>query len=120
MLCARMAERKDAGPLDALVVPLGGGLLSGCVIAARAFNPGCTIFGDEPEAQCEVNNRGRTFQGWGQIKTYNGARHQRLAPGLSNFARQKPRVPKTVAQQQNLRRPKTRENRNKFAQTCDR
>jgi threo-3-hydroxy-L-aspartate ammonia-lyase len=51
MLCARMAERKDAGPLDALVVPLGGGLLSGCVIASRAFNPGCTIIGDEPEAQ---------------------------------------------------------------------
>jgi threonine dehydratase len=47
-----MAERKDAGPLDALVVPLGGGgLLSGCAIAARAFNPGCTIIGVEPEAQ---------------------------------------------------------------------
>ena len=37
--------------LDVLLVPLGGGgLLSGCAIAARAFNPKCTIIGVEPEA----------------------------------------------------------------------
>jgi threo-3-hydroxy-L-aspartate ammonia-lyase len=37
---------EDAGPLDVLLVPLGGGgLLSGCAIAARAFNPACTIVG---------------------------------------------------------------------------
>jgi threonine dehydratase len=42
---------EDAGPLDALVVPLGGGgLLSGCAVAARAFNPDCLIVGVEPEA----------------------------------------------------------------------
>jgi threonine dehydratase len=41
---------EDAGPLDVLLVPLGaGGLLSGCAIAARAFNPAC-IVGVEPEA----------------------------------------------------------------------
>jgi threonine dehydratase len=42
---------EDAGPLDAIVVPLGGGgLLSGCAVAARAFNPHCLIVGVEPEA----------------------------------------------------------------------
>jgi threo-3-hydroxy-L-aspartate ammonia-lyase len=42
---------EEAGPLDALVVPLGGGgLLSGCAIAARALNPECKIIGVEPEA----------------------------------------------------------------------
>ncbi len=42
---------EDAGTLDVLLVPLGGGgLLSGCAIAARAFNSKCTIVGVEPEA----------------------------------------------------------------------
>ena len=41
---------EDAGPLDVLLVPLGGGgLLSGCATAARAFNPKCMIVGVEPE-----------------------------------------------------------------------
>jgi len=40
-----------AGPLDFLLVPLGGGgLLSGCATAAKAMNPECRIFGVEPEA----------------------------------------------------------------------
>ncbi|MGC1547248.1 MAG: threo-3-hydroxy-L-aspartate ammonia-lyase [Rhodanobacter sp.] len=42
---------EDAGRLDVLVVPLGGGgLLSGSATAARAFNPDCKIIGVEPEA----------------------------------------------------------------------
>ena len=42
---------EDAGPIDLLVVPLGGGgLLSGCATAARALNPACRIVGVEPEA----------------------------------------------------------------------
>ncbi|MDR0275234.1 MAG: threo-3-hydroxy-L-aspartate ammonia-lyase [Burkholderiaceae bacterium] len=42
---------QDAGPLDALFVPLGGGgLLSGCALAARALVPECKIFGVEPQA----------------------------------------------------------------------
>jgi threonine dehydratase len=42
---------EDAGPLDALLVPLGGGgLLSGCALAARALAPDCMIYGVEPEA----------------------------------------------------------------------
>ncbi len=42
---------EDAGRLDVLVVCLGGGgLLSGCAVAARALNPDITIIGVEPEA----------------------------------------------------------------------
>ncbi len=42
---------EDVGPLDVLVVPLGGGgLLSGCAVAARELSPGCRVIGVEPEA----------------------------------------------------------------------
>jgi threonine dehydratase len=41
----------EIGSLDALVVPLGGGgLLSGCALAARHMAAGCRVFGVEPEA----------------------------------------------------------------------
>ncbi len=40
----------ETGPLDALVVCLGGGgLLAGCATAAAALSPGVRIFGVEPE-----------------------------------------------------------------------
>lgn len=42
---------EEAGPLDVLLVPLGGGgLLSGSAVAARRLSPGCRIVGVEPEA----------------------------------------------------------------------
>jgi threonine dehydratase len=42
---------EDAGPLDALFVPLGGGgLLAGSALATRALSPHCKIYGVEPEA----------------------------------------------------------------------
>ena len=42
---------EDAGKLDVLVVPLGGGgLLSGCAVAMRAMNGRAKIIGVEPEA----------------------------------------------------------------------
>ncbi len=40
----------QAGRLDMLLVPCGGGgLLSGCAIAAKGMNPDCTVIGVEPE-----------------------------------------------------------------------
>ncbi len=40
----------DAGRLDALITPVGGGgLLSGCAVIAKAMNPAIRIFGAEPE-----------------------------------------------------------------------
>jgi threonine dehydratase len=42
---------EDAGPLDYLLVPCGGGgLLSGCAIAAKHLSPGCRVIGVEPAA----------------------------------------------------------------------
>ncbi len=41
----------DTGTLDLLLVCCGGGgLLSGCALAARALAPGCRVVGVEPEA----------------------------------------------------------------------
>ncbi len=41
---------EDSGPLDMLLVPCGGGgLLSGCAIAARGCAPSCRVIGIEPE-----------------------------------------------------------------------
>ena len=41
----------ETGPLDALYIPTGGGgLLSGCALAARALAPACKVYGVEPEA----------------------------------------------------------------------
>ncbi|WP_315383190.1 threo-3-hydroxy-L-aspartate ammonia-lyase [Microvirgula aerodenitrificans] len=42
---------EQAGELDLLLVCLGGGgLLSGCAVAAKAMNPACKVIGVEPEA----------------------------------------------------------------------
>ena len=42
---------EDAGALDYLFVPCGGGgLISGCSIAAAALSPDCKVIGVEPEA----------------------------------------------------------------------
>ncbi len=47
---AAMELINNCGPLDALLVPCGGGgLLSGCALSARALSPGCRIIGVEPE-----------------------------------------------------------------------
>jgi len=41
---------EQIGRLDMLLVPCGGGgLLSGCAMAAKGMNPGCTVIGVEPE-----------------------------------------------------------------------
>ena len=42
---------EDTGPLDILMVPCGGGgLLSGCSIAAKQLSPDCRVIGVEPAA----------------------------------------------------------------------
>jgi threonine dehydratase len=42
---------EDAGPFDVLMVPCGGGgLLSGCSIAAKHLSPKCKVIGVEPAA----------------------------------------------------------------------
>ena len=51
---------EEAGRLDVLLVPCGGGgLLAGSALAARAMSPGCRVIGVEPEAGDDAT---RSFQ----------------------------------------------------------
>lgn len=48
---AALELMQDVGPLDDLVVCVGGGgLISGCAVAAHAMSPGIRVWGVEPEA----------------------------------------------------------------------
>ena len=52
---------EEVGPLDVLLVPCGGGgLLSGCGIAARALAPDCRVVGVEPEKADDATRSFRT------------------------------------------------------------
>jgi threonine dehydratase len=52
---------EQAGALDFLFVPCGGGgLISGCGIAAGALSPGCKVVGVEPEAGDDATRSFRT------------------------------------------------------------
>ena len=56
---------EDAGPLDYLFVPCGGGgLISGCALAAAALSPGCKVIGVEPAAGDDATRsfRSKTLQ----------------------------------------------------------
>ena len=55
VICGQGTAAKDlfeeTGPLDVLLVPLGGGgLLAGSALAAATLAPGCKVIGVEPEA----------------------------------------------------------------------
>ncbi len=57
---------EDAGGLDILLAPLGGGgLLAGSALAARSLAPGCRVIGVEPEA----GNDGQRSMSSGEIVT---------------------------------------------------
>jgi len=78
---------EDAGPMDVLLVPCGGGgLISGCAIAARALAPRCRVIGVEPAAGDDVT---RSFREKRIVKIdppdtiADGARTQ--APGDITF-----------------------------------
>lgn len=52
---------EEVGPLDILLVCTGGGgLLSGCAVAAHHWSPGCRVFGVEPEAGNDVQQAFRS------------------------------------------------------------
>jgi len=75
---------EDVGPLDKLLVPLGGGgLLSGSALAARMRCPSCDVIGVEPEAG---DDGARSFRS-GRLERVeepktiaDGARTQSLGP----------------------------------------
>ncbi|RMG90500.1 MAG: pyridoxal-phosphate dependent enzyme [Chloroflexi bacterium] len=50
----------EVGPLDTLFVPVGGGgLISGCALAAAAASPGCRVVGVEPALAADANQSWR-------------------------------------------------------------
>jgi threonine dehydratase len=52
---------EDAGPLDLLLVPCGGGgLISGCAVAAKHLAPACRVVGVEPAAGDDATRSFRT------------------------------------------------------------
>ncbi len=52
---------EDVGPLDFLFIPCGGGgLISGCALAAHALAPGCRVIGVEPQAGDDATRSFRT------------------------------------------------------------
>jgi len=52
---------EELGPLDYLFVGVGGGgLISGCAIAANALSPGCHVIGVEPQAADDATRSFRT------------------------------------------------------------
>ena len=52
---------EEAGPLDVLLAPCGGGgLLSGSALAARGAAPGCRVVGVEPETADDATRSFRT------------------------------------------------------------
>jgi len=54
---------EQVGPLDMLLVPCGGGgLLSGCAVAAGALSPGCRTIGIEPELADDATRSFNTGQ----------------------------------------------------------
>lgn len=56
---------EDTGPLDILLVPCGGGgLLTGCAVAAKHLSPGIKVIGVEPEAGDDATRsfKSRTLQ----------------------------------------------------------
>jgi threo-3-hydroxy-L-aspartate ammonia-lyase len=54
---------EQVGHLDMLLVPCGGGgLLSGCAVAAGALSPGCRTIGIEPELADDANRSFNTGQ----------------------------------------------------------
>ena len=78
---------EDAGALDVLLVPCGGGgLLTGCAIAANQLSPGVKVIGVEPAAGDDVTRsfRTRTIQSVHNPQTVaDGART--TAPGKITF-----------------------------------
>ena len=79
---------EDAGPLDYLFVCVGGGgLISGCALAAHTLSPGCKVIGVEPLAGNDVQQslrKGEIVRIGVPQTIADGA--QTSAPGMLTFA----------------------------------
>ena len=81
-------HREEVGELDVLLVPVGGGgLISGCALAAKALSPSCAVIGVEPQAGNDVQQsfrRGEIVRIETPRTIADGA--QTTAPGSLTFA----------------------------------
>ena len=60
---------EETGPLDLLLVPVGGGgLLAGCALAAKHLAPTCRVIGVEPQAG---DDGGRSFRAGHRVSVEN-------------------------------------------------
>jgi threonine dehydratase len=79
---------EEVGELDLLLVPVGGGgLISGCALAASALSPSCAVIGVEPHAGNDVQQsfrRGEIVRIETPRTIADGA--QTTAPGSLTFA----------------------------------
>jgi threonine dehydratase len=79
---------EEVGPLDALLVCVGGGgLLSGCALAARAMSPGCRVIGVEPALGDDVTRSFATgtIQRLPDVPATIADGARTLAPGALTF-----------------------------------
>ncbi|HSK91633.1 MAG TPA: pyridoxal-phosphate dependent enzyme [Euzebyales bacterium] len=88
----------QTGPLDTLVVPVGGGgLISGCATVAKAQDPPARVIGVEPEAGDDVRRsleRGEIVEIPTPRTIADG--QQTTAPGARTFAVMRARVDEVV------------------------
>jgi threonine dehydratase len=88
----------QAGPLDTLVVPIGGGgLISGCATVAKAHDPPARVIGVEPEAGDDVRQSLRRDE-IVQIATPRTIAdgQQTTSPGHHTFAVMRERVDEVI------------------------
>ncbi|MDQ3513694.1 MAG: threo-3-hydroxy-L-aspartate ammonia-lyase [Chloroflexota bacterium] len=86
---------EEVGPLDALLVCTGGGgLLSGCAVAAHALSPGTAVIGVEPEAGDDFKRSWESGQrvGLDAVPRTIADGQQTMMPGELTFAVARQRV----------------------------
>jgi threonine dehydratase len=78
---------RDAGPLDVLVAPIGGGgLIGGSAIASNALLPGIRIYAAEPEGAADAYESLRRGERVTELKPYTICDGLRAIIGPINFA----------------------------------
>ncbi|MCX5589736.1 threo-3-hydroxy-L-aspartate ammonia-lyase [Alcaligenes endophyticus] len=99
---------EEVPDLDELYVPLGGGgLLSGCLLAASSLQPACKVYGVEPEAANDAQQslrQGHIVQIAPPSSIADGALTVSLAPITFDIIRQYVHAILTVSDEQLLER----------------
>ena len=77
---------RECGPLDALLTPVGGGgLASGCALAARALQPDIALFAAEPEGAADTHDSLQAGRRISDIRPHTICDGLRATVGEVNF-----------------------------------